>query len=82
MDKLDVWESTNWEGFSTRWMDEGRYVGEVSDWCRGEDAGDLKRSALNELVENLTGLNALERKIWKIDPKILTEDNLSEDRDG
>ena len=29
------------------------------EWYRGEDAGDLKRSELNELVENLTCLNAL-----------------------
>ena len=36
------------------------------DWYRGEDAGDLKRSELKELVENLTCLNALERKIGKV----------------
>ena len=35
---------------------------EVLDWYRGEDAGDLKRSELNELVENLTCLNAFEEK--------------------
>ena len=39
-----------------------RCIGEVLDWYRGEDAGDLKRSELNELVENLTCLNALEEK--------------------
>ena len=37
-----------------------RYIGEVLDWYRGEDAGDLKRNELNELVENLTCLNAHE----------------------
>ena len=42
------------------------YIGEVLDWYRGEDAGDLKRSELNELVENLTCLNAFEEKIWKV----------------
>ena len=42
---------------------ESRYIGEVLDWYRGEDAGDLKRSELNELVEILTCLNALEGKI-------------------
>ena len=25
-----------------------RYIGEVLDWYRGEDAGDLRRSELNE----------------------------------
>ena len=35
------------------------------DWYRGEDAGDLKRGELNELVENLTCLNALEEKSEK-----------------
>ena len=35
---------------STRWMDEkSRYIGEVLDWYRGEDAGDLKGSELHEL---------------------------------
>ena len=37
-----------------------RYIGDVLEWYRGEDAGDLKRSELNELFENLTCLNALE----------------------
>ena len=40
-----------------------RYIGEVLDWYRGEDAGDFKRSELNELVENLTCLNAPEGKV-------------------
>ena len=42
---------------------KSRYIGEVLDWYRREDAGDLKRSELNELVENLTCLNAFEGKI-------------------
>ena len=33
---------------------ENRCIGEVLEWYRGEDAGDLKRSELNELVENWT----------------------------
>ena len=33
---------------------KSRNTGEVLDWYRGKDAGDLKRSELNELVENLT----------------------------
>ena len=44
---------------------KSRYIGEVLEWYRGEDAGDLKRSESNELVENLTCLNALAGKIWK-----------------
>ena len=44
------------------------------DWYRGADAGDLKKSALNELVENLTCLNALKGKIWKSNQKVVTEE--------
>ena len=44
---------------------KSRYIGEVLDWHRGEDAAVLKRSELNELVENLTCLNAFEGKIRK-----------------
>ena len=36
---------------------KSRYIGEVLDWYRGGDAGYLKRSELNDLVENLTCLN-------------------------
>ena len=46
------------------------------DWYRGEDAGDLKRSEFNELVENWTCLNALERKTWKIVPKVVMDEEL------
>ena len=56
---------------------KSRYIGEVLEWYRGEDAGDLKRSELNELVENLTCLNAFEGKIWKkINPKIVMDGKL------
>ena len=41
------------------------------DWYRGEDARDLKRRELNELVENWTCLNALEEKTWKSNQKIV-----------
>ena len=51
-----------------------RYIGEVLDWYRGEDAGDLKRRELNELVENLTCLNAFEGKIWKSNQKVVMDD--------
>ena len=49
-------------------MDErkSRYIGEVLEWYRREGAGDLERSELNELDENLTCLNALEVNFWKI----------------
>ena len=46
-------------------------MGEVLEWYRGEDAGDLKRSEINELVENWTCLNALESKF---NPKILMDE--------
>ena len=49
---------------------KSRHIGEVLEWYRGEDAGDLKRSELNELVENLTCINALEVKIWKGNQKV------------
>ena len=42
---------------------KSRYNGEVLEWYRGEDAGDLKRSELSELVEIWTCLNAHERKV-------------------
>ena len=48
-----------------------RYTGEVSERYRGEDAGDLKRI---ELFEKWTCLNILEKKICKLDPKILMEE--------
>ena len=51
-----------------------RYIGEVLDWYRREDAGDLKRSELNELVENLTCLNAFKGKIWKSNQKVVTDE--------
>ena len=41
---------------------------------RGEDAGDLKSSELDELVDNWTCLNDVERKIWKFNSMILMEE--------
>ena len=62
---------------------KSRYIGEVLEWYRGEDAGDLNCSELNELVENLTRLNALEGKIWKSDPKVVMNDKFNKkNRDG
>ena len=58
---------------------KSRYIGEVLEWYRGEDAGDLKRSELNEMVENLTCLNALEREIWKCGQKIVMDEELVQD---
>ena len=52
---------------------KSRYIGEVLFWCRGEDAGGLKKSELDELVETWTCLNALGRKIWK-NRKILMDE--------
>ena len=53
---------------------KSRYIGEVLEWNRGEDAGDPKRSELNELVENLTCLNAFEVKLWKSNQKVVTDE--------
>ena len=57
---------------------QNRYIGEVLEFYRGEDAGDLKRSELNELVENLTCLNALEGKIWKRNQKVVMDDKINQ----
>ena len=46
----------------------GRYIREVLDWYRKEDGGDLKRSELNELVENMTCLNAFAGENLKSNP--------------
>ena len=48
------------------------------EWYRGEDAGNLKRSELNEVVENLTCLNAFEVKIWKSDEKVVMDDKFNQ----
>ena len=53
---------------------KSRYIREVLDWYRGEDAGDLKRSELNELVENKTCPNCLVGEMMKFNPKILTDE--------
>ena len=43
---------------------KSRYTKEVLDWYCEEDAGDLRRNEVNELVEKRTALNALEEKSW------------------
>ena len=47
---------------------KSRYIGEVLNWCRREDAGDLKGSELNELVEKL--------QIWQSNQKIVMSEEL------
>ena len=42
---------------------------EVLEWYRGEDAGDLERSELNELVENWRYVSDPGRRNWKINEK-------------
>ena len=54
-----------------------RYIREVLEWYRGEDAGDLKTSEFNEVVENWTYLNALEGKFWKNDHKVVMEEKIN-----
>ena len=57
---------------------KSRYIREVLEWYRGEDAGDLKRSDLNEMVENLRCLNALSGKeIWKSDQRVVMDDKIN-----
>ena len=58
-------------------MDE-RVVTLEKCWSGTEEknAGDLKRSELNELVENLTCLNALEGKILKSNQKVVMDDKI------
>ena len=46
---------------------KSRYITEVLDWYRDEDAGDLKKSELNELVEIMTCPKVFEVKSWKIE---------------
>ena len=55
---------------------KSRYIGEVLEWYRGEDARDLKRSEQNKLVESWTRLNAVEGKIWNSDQKIVMDEEL------
>ena len=55
---------------------KSRYIGEVLKLYRGEDAGDLKRSELNQLVDNLTRLNALHEKIWKSYKKVVKDEKI------
>ena len=53
---------------------KSRYIRQVLDWYRGEDAADLKRSEVNALVENITCLNALAGDMWKFNLKIVTDE--------
>ena len=57
---------------------KSRYIGEVLEWYRGEDAGDLKVSERNKLVENLTCLNDLEEKNWKSDQEVVMDDKINQ----
>ena len=42
-----------------------RFIKDVLDCHREEDAGHLRRNELNERVENMTARNSLEVKIWQ-----------------
>ena len=48
--------------YCVRWIDE-RVVTSKKCWYRKEDTRDLKISELNELVQSITRLKALEKKI-------------------
>ena len=56
---------------------KSRYIGEVLEWYRGEDAGDLKRSELNEFINTLTCLKTLEVNVWKSDQKVVMDDKFN-----
>ena len=53
---------------------KSRHIRQVLGWYGGEDAGYLKRSESNDLVGNMTCLNALAGETWKINPKIVTDE--------
>ena len=46
-------------------MDGRLYIEELPDCYREQDAGCVRRNELNELVENMTLLNALEGNVEK-----------------
>ena len=48
---------------------QSRYIGEVLEWYRGEEAGDLKKSE--------TCLDAFMGKIWKCNQKVVTEEKIN-----
>ena len=43
---------------------KSRYINEVLNWYRQEDARNLRREELSDLVENTTALDALEGESW------------------
>ena len=61
----------NLDAFNGKDGRRSRYIGEVLERYRGEDAGDLKGI---ELVEKWTCLNVLKKEFFESDPKILTEE--------
>ena len=68
-----MWKMTNISALDVFYQRDGREnrcIREVLEWYRGEDAGDLERSELNELVENWRHLNDSGRKIGKLRGKI------------
>ena len=52
---------------------KSRFFGEALERCRGEDAGDLERI---ELVKKWTSLNAFEKKLCKLNPKVVTGEKI------
>ena len=50
------------------------YITEVLDWYGREDARDLKRNELHELIGNMTCLNALAGEFWKCNAKVVTDE--------
>ena len=46
---------------------KSRDIKDVLNWNREQDTRDLRRNDLNELLENMMALSALEEKSWKSD---------------
>ena len=56
---------------------KSRDIGEVLDWYRREDVGDLTRSESNDLVEILTCLNVFEGISWTSNQKVVTDETIN-----
>ena len=64
-----MWKMTNISALDVFHEKDERENREVLESYRGEDAGDLERSELNELVENWRYVNDPGRRNWKINEK-------------
>ena len=58
---------------------KSRYIGEVLEWYRGEDAGDLKRSEIYVFICREFDMSKRPRveKNWKSDQKVVMDDTIN-----